>query len=104
MKLTYTEEMKEQDELWKSENEDLVLMKKLQKDIETEAKQKGFTGKIICYEVDKEIVSEVYESAEELALVQNGLLEVDSNTFGYCKELIGIIEDIMNQNNLQESV
>lgn len=104
MKLTYTEEMKEQDELWERKNEDLVLMKKLQKDIEIEAKQKGFTGEVICYEVDKEIISEVYKSAEELALVQYGKLVLFNNVCGHCESLIRIIEKIMNQNNLQESV
>ena len=94
MKLTYTSEMVKQDELWKSEKENLKIMEKLQLDVINEAKQKGFKGLVITYNCsDDEIISEVYSNKEELDKAQLGELDfAGENAVGNCKSLIEKIE------------
>lgn len=85
-KLTYTDEMKKQDELWKEEKEDLELMGQLQRQVVYEAKAKGWKGSAVFWEVGNESVVNIAENVEEH---QQGN-EVES--FGYCKALIDKIE------------
>ncbi len=91
MKLTYTEEMKQQDELWKIENEDFDVMEKLFYNIMEEAKQKGFNGCYKIYQASNECVCEVYANEEEAEKCRNG--EIDTEfMFGYCEPLIEHLE------------
>ena len=89
MKLTYTKEMEQQDNLWKTEEEDLVLMEKLQNDIKNEAIEKGFKGVIDIYEASGEIVAEIYSSEEEFEQASNGEIDFGGdNMTGNCQYLI----------------
>ena len=89
MNLTYTKEMEQQDKLWKTEEEDLVLMEKLQNDIKNEAIEKGFKGAIDIYEASNEIVSEVYSSEEEFKQASKGEIDFGGeNMAGNCQYLI----------------
>lgn len=94
-KLTYTKEMKKQDKLWESENEDLYIMEKLMNEIIEEAKTKGFTGTTIIYDGKKEKITEVFENKEQLKSARLGKFE--SLGFGYCKPLINYLEEILNK-------
>jgi hypothetical protein len=91
MKLDYTDRMKEQDKLWETESEDTNIMENLFNDIIRQAKQKGFNGYYVIYQVNNECVCEIYNSEEEYEKCCNG--EEDSEfLFGYCKPLIECLE------------
>lgn len=85
-KLTYTDEMRKQDELWKTEEENIELMGQLQRQVVYEAKAKGWKGAAVFWEGGNESIVDIAENEEEH---QHGN-EVES--FGYCKALIDKIE------------
>ena len=92
IKLAYTKEMKKQDELWQTSKEDLKMMYLLQSRILDEAKQKGWQGYAVTYEVNnEEVVTDVYLNKEDY---DNQTENFES--FGNCKGLIKCLEDIMN--------
>lgn len=91
MKLDYTDKMKEQDKLWETESEDVNIMENLFNDIIRQAKQKGFNGCYIIYQVNDECACEIFSSEEEYEKCCNG--EKNSEfIFGYCKPLIECLE------------
>lgn len=83
-KLTYSEDMKKQDELWKEEKEDINTMQSLFVEIMTEAKEKGFIGTIAIYSWDNEALIDV-------------AIDDEIKTFGNCKSLIKRLEEIINR-------
>ena len=85
-KLTYTDEMKKQDELWKTEEENIAIMEQLQRQVVYEAKAKGWKGSAVFWKGGNESIVDIAENEEEH---QHGN-EVES--FGYCKALINKIE------------
>lgn len=87
-KLTYTDEMKKQDELWKEEEEDLELMEQLQRQVIYEAKAKGWKGYAVFWKGENESVVDIAENEDEAWSPYSS--EVES--FGYCKALIDKIE------------
>lgn len=92
IKLTYTDEMKEQDALWEKENEDVQVMERLYKEIIKEAREKGFKGYEVIYEYNGECVCEIYENVEQYNDNDN-----DSDFMaGYCKPLIEYLEAVLN--------
>lgn len=95
IKLTYTDEMKKQDKLWSESNEDLDVMEKLYREIEEEAKQKGFNGIAYIYDGESEKLCTIYESKEQEELARLGKVEVED--FGYCKPLILYLETLLNK-------
>lgn len=97
LKLTYTEEMKKQDELWQSESEDLDVMNKLYNEIIKEAKQKGFRGVTYIYSVNKEMLCQIFNNEEEKEQADFGTYN-DFDEVGYCKPLIGKLEEMLNNN------
>lgn len=97
LKLTYTEEMKKQDELWRSESEDLDVMKKLYNEIIAEAKKKGFKGATYMYSIDGEMLCQIFNNEEEKELAALGKYN-DFDEVGYCKPLIGKLEQMLNNN------
>lgn len=94
-KLTYTEEMKKQDLLWETEDEDRTIMESLYKEIITEAKEKGFKGKCVISHSMSECNCEVYESEEEYELLTR-TEEYTKWNFGNCTSLIEYLENIIN--------
>lgn len=100
IKLTYTDEMKEQDVLWITEEENFEAMKKLYQQIIKEATEKGFNGSYQIYEMN-EVVIEIYENEQEKKECEDG--SQVASMYGYCKALIGHLEFILNgecKNNL----
>jgi uncharacterized membrane protein len=91
--LTYTSEMKEQDKLWESENESLIVMKRLQKEIIAEAVSKGFKGIVDTYTLANEVITEVFDSLEDLEKERETGNGYQIATCGYCKSLIEILEE-----------
>lgn len=83
-KLTYSEDMKKQDELWKEEKEDINTMQSLFVEIMTEAKEKGFIGTTAIYSWDNEALIDVS-------------IDDEIETFGNCKSLIKRLEEIINR-------
>lgn len=83
-KLTYTEKMKKQDELWKEEKEDITTMKSLFTQIISEAQEMGFRGTTVIYHWDNEALIDV-------------LIDNEVKTFGYCQPLIEYLEIVINQ-------
>lgn len=96
MKLTYTEEMKKQDKLWQSQNEDFVVMEKLYNEIIDEAKGKGFKGVTYIYSVGSEMLCQIFNNEEEKKLADLGSYN-DYDEVGYCKPLIEKLEDMINK-------
>lgn len=98
VKLDYTSEMKQQDELWENEKENLDTMEKLFKEIIEQAKCFGFKGVYVIYQANNECICEIYDDEEEYERCCNG----DDDTgfiFGYCKPLIKCLEDYyLNKN------
>lgn len=92
MKLTYTEEMNKQDELWKSENEDTKIMENLFNEIMDEAKKLGFNGYYLIYQGALECICELYDSKEEYEECCKGEASTEF-MFGYCKPLIKCLEE-----------
>lgn len=91
IELTYTEEMKKQDKLWKAEKEDSNLMEKLFHQIANEAKEKGFTGYCSIYQADNECICEIFHNKEEYKKASlSG--EAVYHSFGFCKALIEELE------------
>ena len=85
-RLTYTDEMRKQDELWKTEEENVELMEQLQRQVVYEAKAKGWEGSVVFWRGGNESIVDIAENEEEH---EKGN-EVES--FGYCKALINKIE------------
>lgn len=83
-KLTYSEDMKKQDELWKEEKEDINTMQSLFVEIMTGAKEKGFIGTTAIYSWDNEVLIDVS-------------IDDEIETFGNCKSLIKRLEEIINR-------
>lgn len=83
-KLTYSEDMKKQDELWKEEKEDINIMQAFFVQIMTEAKEKGFRGTTAIYSWDNEALIDVS-------------IDDEIETFGNCKSLIKRLEEIINR-------
>lgn len=94
IKLTYTEEMRKNDEIWKVEKEDVELMKRLYEEIYQEALSKGFNQLIFIYDYNNEALVEVYLDEEDKELCELGVNEPES--FGFCKSFIRYIEDVLN--------
>ena len=85
--LTYTEEMKEQDRLWETEQEDVKVMSRLYNQIIAEAKEKGFKGRCEYVEWGREMTCSIYENEDDdeaYAIV------------GFCKPLISRLKEIMD--------
>ena len=82
MKINYTAEMKEQDELWKDEKEDLSKMEELFNQIKEQALALGFDGRIDIYEGLDEMCCSVFskDSCEE------------DITAGCCKPIVEYFE------------
>lgn len=97
-KLTYTDEMKKQDELWKKEEEDLEIMEQLQRQVIYEAKVKGWEGSAVFWEGANESIVDIAENEEEH---EKGN-EVES--YGYCKALIARIEADMGTHVRNEDI
>ena len=101
IKLTYTDSMKEQDELWKTEKEIPEIMLSLQKDIVKEAELKGFAGvvKFWDWERGNEVVAEVYKDEKEFSDYEDGKLCLKglNNISGYCLALIENLEEYLNK-------
>lgn len=57
-KITYTEQMKQQDKLFAVAEEDRKLMKKLFDDIVTEARKKGFGGEVKVYDNGSQVIAD----------------------------------------------
>lgn len=91
IKLTYTDEMKEQDLLWQTENEDLDVMERLYKGIIKEAQQKGFKGHYEIYKCNGECICEIYKDIEQYNNNEDSDIIV-----GYCKPLIEDLEALLN--------
>lgn len=85
-KLTYTDEMRKQDELWKTEEENIEFMEQLQRQVIYEAKAKGWKGSAVFWKFENKSLVDIAENEEEH---ERGN-EVES--FGYCKALINKIE------------
>lgn len=94
-KLTYTNEMKEQDLLWENEAEDFEVMEKLFHQIVNEAKEKGFKGYVLVYKTDIEVLAEVFESKDQYEKAIEGLFN-DYESTSKCKTLIEILEKHLN--------
>lgn len=97
IKLTYTDEMKEQDLLWETEQENFETMKKLYIQIMNEGKAMGFTGVYSIYVIDEAVI-EIYENEAEKEKCSEGKAEIES-IFGYCKPLIHYLESVLNKSN-----
>lgn len=95
IKITYTEEMQENDRLWQEEKEDIELMLKLYGEIYNEAKEKGFTQLVEIYDAGNEGIVDVYLDEEDMELCRLGTNE-PAGSFGYCKPFIEYIESILN--------
>ena len=95
IKLTYTEEMRNQDLLWETESEDTKVMEKLFEKIISEAKEKGLKEYCYIWQGDKECLCNVYESEEDWDNGKEPIVE----GVGYCKPLIKYLEDMLNQHN-----
>lgn len=94
IKLTYSNDMQEQDLLWKTEEENFDVMKELYLQVMKEAKEKGFNGIHHIYEHNEAII-EIYENETEKKKCENG--EQEASMFGYCKALISHLEYILNR-------
>lgn len=94
--ITYTGEMAIQDELWKSEKEDLEVMKRLYNEIVAEAREYGFKGIVDIYESSNEMVVELFESEEEFEKVRNGVID-NEDMFGHCLPLVKRLEQIISE-------
>lgn len=95
VKLSYTEEMKEQDKLWINEEENTTIMEKLFHQIVNEAKEKGFTGYCDIYQGPGECICEVFENKKEF---KQTLDTMESGTmFGFCKPLVEELEKKINK-------
>lgn len=95
IKLSYTEEMKNQDLLWESESEDTNVMEALFEKIISEAKEKGLKEHCYIWQGDKECLCSVYESEEDCDNGKEPIVE----GVGYCKPLIKYLEVMLNQDN-----
>lgn len=94
LNIAYTQEMKYQDQLWKSEKEDFEIMERLQNEIVNQAKQNELLKDyyyITYLAYEDEIITEVYESEE---IMDNG--ENSFFTCGNCKALIENIKNLIN--------
>lgn len=89
IKLTYTAEMQEQDELWSSEKEDLNLMKGLFKQVMDEAVLYGYSGCYDIYDASSESICEIFENEKDRA---ESYEYGESLIFGFCKPLIEYLE------------
>lgn len=96
LKLTYTEEMKSQDLLWKEEKEDLQLMEHLQKSIVKEAVDKGLNIYVYQYSHNNEYMTEVYKDEKHyLWECEHGTSEI--RNFGFCWPLLKYLEQLLNK-------
>lgn len=96
IKLTYTEEMKVQDLLWKQEKEDLEIMERLQKSIVMEAINKGLSVYVYQYSYNNEYMTEVYADKQHyLWECEHGTSEI--RNFGYCRSLLQYLEKLLNK-------
>ncbi|WP_206459412.1 hypothetical protein [Anaerovorax sp. IOR16] len=94
IKLTYTEEMQKQDNLWDENRENLVDMEKLLNLIMQEAIKKGYKGKYQVFAVDNiEVICEIYEREDDRH--DNYVMGKDCR-FSNCKQLIKQLEEILN--------
>ena len=94
IKLTYTDEMKAQDLLWKTQDEDTELMETLFNQIVAEARGYGCTNYFVIYQGPEECICDVYESEEEFDSLDDD--EPVEFRFGCCSGLISCIEMLMN--------
>lgn len=94
IKLTYTDEMKSQDLLWETQDEDTLVMENLFKQIISEAKGYGCSAYFNIYQGPEECICDVYESEEEYESYDENLPVEFS--YGCCKGLIDCIEILMN--------
>lgn len=97
MLLTYTREMKEQDKLWGTENEDCELMGVFYDRVMLEAKEQGFKGEYIHYGCNGEQVIEIYDNMGHKVAADLGLAE--SYMFGNVKAVIDFLENDWGKNN-----
>lgn len=94
VKLTYTDEMKEQDKLWENEEENTTVMERLFNEIVEEAIGKGFTGYCVIYQGPEECICEVFDSKEQYIELQDSSDYRDM--YGFCKPLIKDLEERLN--------
>lgn len=88
--LNYTDEMRQQDKLWETEEEDLDKMIELYKQIMNEAVNKGFKGKYELYICRNEAIATVWENSERI-------IEEEVESFGFCRPLISHLEWELNR-------
>lgn len=99
LKLTYTEEMKEQDRLYENEQEDRDVMERLHNNILGEAKRMGFTGvaEVINYNDWHGVNTELFHSQEDLEKERQTGDGLQIAICGYCRALIENLEEILNK-------
>lgn len=99
LKLTYTEEMKEQDRLYEDEQENSEIMERLHNSIVEEAKSKGFKGvaDIINYNDEHGVSTELFHSQEDLEEERQRGNGLQIAICGYCGALIKNLEEILNK-------
>lgn len=98
VRLTYTEEMRDQDRLYEIEKEDRTTMERLHKSIVKEAIHKGFKGaaETINYNDNNGVITEVFRTQNDLEkerLTGDGL---QIASCGYCHALINVLENEIN--------
>ena len=88
-KIKYTKDMKTQDELWDTANEDLEVMFSLQANVIKEARNLGWKGFATTFIVHDghEVVTEISDSQES----------DDTESFGTCRGLIKALEIELNK-------
>lgn len=94
--LSYTVEMEYQDNLWKTEEEDINTMMRLFQEITEEAESFGFEGYVNIYDAGDEAIAEVYESYNYYEFAKAEKLKCDF-IGGYCKVLISHLEYLINK-------
>lgn len=98
IKLTYTDQMRKNDNFFEKEGYDTEVMLELFEQILSEAREKGFTCPVDIYEEQCIAVAEVFKDEEEKELVYSDL-QINENMFGICELFIEHIESILNNKN-----
>lgn len=91
VQLNYTEEMKEQDLLWESQNEDSLKMQELFEAIISEANKKGLKEVCYVYNLENECICNIYNSQDDIDTGKEPLYE-----HALCKNLIKSLETLIN--------
>lgn len=93
VKLTYSDQMKEQDTLWDTAIEDLKSMIKLHESILNEARSMGWNGYAVTYTIDDpETVTELYKNERDW---KDGKAPLEISA--PCKRLIEELENLLKE-------